>query len=617
MIRLISFLLIAAFALTTVGQTPAVPSELQAEREKRQKESDERVIELLDRTIAEGGGLRLSNNRAVVFALAGDLYWKFDQKRSRELFRGVGAELNNYNAEVERERLETTDALQALELFDVNDVRHQVLPIIGIRDAELALELLLQTRSAAMVEMIARSGSPPAADDSTPLAASLESTRVSSELQLEQTLAARVAESNVDAAIKAIRESMAKGAIANLIPALQKIHEKDEKKAADVAGEILKKLTDEAVLSNQNASRVALSYLEYGIRTPNPNPRAKPFVLPESAVKDLALKFIAVMLQPSRSMAAATFLVRAMPTLERLVPERAALLRQRAAENQRTMPAEFRTSQNWVKQFDPATTPEQILAEIAKIRDPASRREFYNALTSRIMQLTDDTRARRLIDQIPDEGFRTNIRNQFEATRIARMASTGSVEDTRRLIAGLTDRTMQVQRLVALALQRHTMGGTANVESTGSLMADARLIAGEAPENEDDMARLMEVVKGYATVEPETAFKLFEIAVGEFDVTVQASAVLSKFNKRDRTFRKGELAMRPTGNPGSLLPFRYVGQFQMLGKADLERMSTLVDRFTRSDLRTVLRLYVLQGFLREERKPAPPRPVPPPATRAQ
>jgi len=176
---------------------------------------------------------------------------------------------------------------------------------------------------------------------------------------------------------------------------------------------------------------------------------------------------------------------------------------------------------------------------------------------------------------------------------------------------------MQVQRLVALALQRHTMGGTANVESAGSLMADARLIAGEAPENEDDMARLMEVVKGYATVEPETAFKLFEIAVGEFDVTVQASAVLSKFNKRDRTFRKGELAMRPTGNPGSLLPFRYVGQFQMLGKADLERMSTLVDRFTRSDLRTVLRLYVLQGFLREERKPVPPRPVPPAATRAQ
>jgi len=61
--------------------------------------------------------------------------------------------------------------------------------------------------------------------------------------------------------------------------------------------------------------------------------------------------------------------------------------------------------------------------------------------------------------------------------------------------------------------------------------------------------------------------------------------------------------MRVNGNASDgLLLFRYIKQMQMLGKADLNRMALLSDRFQRSDARTIVKLFVVQGFLRDDKK---------------
>ncbi len=51
-----------------------------------------------------------------------------------------------------------------------------------------------------------------------------------------------------------------------------------------------------------------------------------------------------------------------------------------------------------------------------------------------------------------------------------------------------------------------------------------------------------------------------------------------------------------------LLLFRYVNQIQLLGKADLNRMNLFSNKFTRSDTRTIVKLFVAQGYLAEEKK---------------
>ena len=45
---------------------------------------------------------------------------------------------------------------------------------------------------------------------------------------------------------------------------------------------------------------------------------------------------------------------------------------------------------------------------------------------------------------------------------------------------------------------------------------------------------------------------------------------------------------------------------QSFGKADLEKMNLLADRFARSDSRMIVKLYVLQGYLRDPKAPATP-----------
>jgi hypothetical protein len=171
------------------------------------------------------------------------------------------------------------------------------------------------------------------------------------------------------------------------------------------------------------------------------------------------------------------------------------------------------------------------------------------------------------------------------------------------LIGSLNKKKTQIQKLVALATDFHKKGGEKDRETAANLMKDAKRLANEYPEDEDELNDLMEIVKGYAVVNPVEAFRIFEPIVDQINDYVQATAILSKYNKRNRTFKKGELLLKVSGYSwDGLLLFRYINQIQLLGKADLNRTSSLADKFARSDARTIVKLFVAQGFLQEEKK---------------
>src|SRR5437867_11652921 len=58
-----------------------------SEKDKKKKELEDRVQRMIDGAVADAAILRLPDNRAVVYGISGDLYWKFDEKKARELFR--------------------------------------------------------------------------------------------------------------------------------------------------------------------------------------------------------------------------------------------------------------------------------------------------------------------------------------------------------------------------------------------------------------------------------------------------------------------------------------------------------------------------------------------------
>ena len=83
--RKLAFLMSTILLLSTISMAQTGTATPDAEKEKKKKELDERVVQMLEQAIADAPTLRLPQNRAIVYALAADLYWKFDEKRSRDL----------------------------------------------------------------------------------------------------------------------------------------------------------------------------------------------------------------------------------------------------------------------------------------------------------------------------------------------------------------------------------------------------------------------------------------------------------------------------------------------------------------------------------------------------
>jgi hypothetical protein len=415
------------------------------------------------------------------------------------------------------------------------------------------------------------------------------------------------AEQNPDKAIKLIKDSLAKGISNSILPLLQKLNKKSEKRASEAADEVIKKIADMDLTKDRDNFRAAIRLLQYAT---NPNvsktAREKQFKFNDSQLKDLAGKIADTFLQPNSSLEITMAINQVLPSFEKFAPEKIALLKQKQEEAMKSLPPELKKMQQQQMLWNSNSTPEEILAVLPKLNE-YERASAYQSIVNKIGQVDDDARAKKLIEQIPDEKARERATEQFESSKISRTAKDGKLDEAKKLIRNLSKKKTQIQRLVALAIDFHKKDTEKDRETAAALMKDAKKLTNEYPEDEDELNDLMELVKGYATVNPNEAFRIFDPFVDTINDFVQASAVLSKYNKRSSYFKKGELIMKVKNNSwnsfsGNLLLYSYINQIQLLGKADLNRMSLVSDKFQRTDSRTMVKLFVAQGFLKEEKK---------------
>ena len=593
-------LLSLSFSSLLFAQTS--PTESKTEKENEQKKMEEQVLKMLDQAVGDAATLRLPQNRAMVYAIAGDLYWKFDEKHARELFRSSANDIMAANVEAERDKKANDDPYA--NIFDFNDIRSQILPMIAKHDADLALEMLAQTRPAKLAEELVKATQPNTKqDDGGYLNFNPEQYRVRQEIALEQSFAVLAAEQNPDKAIKLIKDSLAKGISWNVLPLLQKLNKKDEKKAAQLADDVISKIVDTDLTKKKDDLDAAIRFLLYAT---NPNApketKEKPFKFTDSQLKDLAGKIADTFLKPSNSLEMIVGMSRAMPSLEKLAPEKSAMLKQKQTEAMKNMPPEVKRFQQQEKIWNQNSTPEDILAELPKLNE-YEKISAYQSINNKLGQMNDEARAKKIIEQIPDEKARADASEQFESGKISRLAKEGKLDEAKKLIGNLGKKKTQIQKLVALAMEFQKKATEKDHETAVNLMKDAKALANEYPEDEDELNDLMEIVRGYATVDSNEAFRIFDPIVDQINDFVQASAILSKYNKRDQNFKKTELLMKVNGNTyNGLMLFRYISQIQLLGKADLNRMITLSDKFQRNDARIIVKLFVAQGFLKEEKK---------------
>ena len=597
-------LLILAISTSASAQTS--PTESKTEKEKLQKELEVQVLKMLDQAVGDAGTLKLAQNRAIVFAIAGDLYWKFDEKRARELFRNSANDVLVANAEAEKEQKADDDLYSQVFDFESN-YRSEILPLIAKHDADFALDLLVQTRSAKLADAMAKAAQPKTKQDNDFMSYNPERYRVRGEIALEQSFAVLAAEQNPDKAIKLIKDSLAKGVSNSILPLLQKLNKKSEKKASELADEVIKKIADMNLTKNRDDFGAVIRLLQYAT---NPNTsktvRDKQFKFSDSQLRDLAGKIADTFLQPNSSLEMTMAMNEALPSLEKFAPEKIVLLKQKQEEAMKNLPPELKKMQQQQMLWNSNSTPEEILTVLPKLNE-YEKVSAYQGIVNKIGQIDDDARAKKLIEQIPDEKARERATEAFESGRITRTAKEGKLDEAKKLIGNLGKKKTQIQRLVALAIDFYKKDTEKDRETAAGLMKDAKKLTNEYPEDEDELNDLMELVKGYATINPNEAFRIFDPFVDTINDFVQASAVLSKYNKRSSYFKKGELIMKVKNNSwnsfsGNLLLYSYINQIQLLGKADLNRMSLLSDKFGRNDARTIVKLFVAQGFLKDEKE---------------
>ena len=69
------------------------PTESKTEKDKAREKLEKEARELVEQIVNEADSLKLWENRALIFGIAGDLLWKSNQKRARKLFRESADEL--------------------------------------------------------------------------------------------------------------------------------------------------------------------------------------------------------------------------------------------------------------------------------------------------------------------------------------------------------------------------------------------------------------------------------------------------------------------------------------------------------------------------------------------
>jgi hypothetical protein len=610
--RIAAFLfLISATCLVGSAQTTATPSPSPMDEAKAKL-----LQQSLDEVSSGATSLRLPENRAIAYSMVGDMYWQFDQKRARELFRNAGSELTSYNADVDKEEKDAAAPSGgrggrggqnfADMLAIAGDPRYQVIPLIAKHDAQLAMQIMLQTRRASIATAMTDAKNGTGRQGGRGAFAGGPNGNgfgggfggASQEIALEQQVESAAADQDPDLAVKLIKDSLSDGVSAGVLPLLQKLAKLDDKKAADLGSDVVQKVVDADMVKDTGPLRTGINFLQFAVKTPTATTDPKQFNFTDAEQKQIAEKLVSSLMAMPTSPSPNNWFTQVIPLVDKIEPDRSAVLKGRQAEilATSTQANNGRGGGGQQRQnlFGPSVTADQILAQLPSLPD-AQKGTAYAALGSKIGSITDDAQAQKIIDSVSDTDARSSLQQQYDNANAARSITAGKLDDARRQIAAITDPRQRLQRYVALAVAYDKTGKEEDVATAKSLMKDARALTAGFPDTGDDLQDLMTIVGGYSVVEPETAFKIVEPGIEMMNEYVQATAVLSKFN-RDRSFRNGELLFRQNG-PGSSLVFRYLPQIQMLGQADFQRANSLLDRFSRPDARMILRLYILAGAM--------------------
>ena len=600
--NILSVLVGILISTSVFGQTPESSPLTSGAQKKAEQEIEKKALTLLDETIGQAESLKLPENRVYVFATAGDLLWARDEKRARQLFRRAANEVSAvYQADESEDELpETFPVMQS--------ARFQFLNQVANHNAELAIELLRQTRPFILDQML----NLPATK--IPLYGSLYST-AQSDLNLEKQFVAQMIKQNPQRALELARANLNKGASNYDLNLINELRNTDVKAASQFANEVLLKLAsaDLALANNYNERSLTLSLLSQFSAPPNSaeddsSEKSKPLQIDKTALQSLAGKYADYFSSKAFQPGNYYEIQNALPVFEKILPERFAGLRQKY---ERLKPSDSPGAPNQLQekfdQLSQKATPETMLAE-ARNFPMEWRSQIYASAVNKTAGLGNYAAARQMITSLPGKQARQNALFQLDNQAFSNYLSQEKYQEAEQIIRQQTDNSQKIRFLVQMTGYLYSKKQN---EKALQYVSEAYSMTNPNPEDYHEMFDLMQVLTVSAETAPDKTFALIESFIPKFNEILAANALLSKYQPSSGTFREGEIVLS-NGYNGFYISGRRIGDMSVnlnsmrldyLAKTDLERTIHLAEGFERADVRTAARLIILRGILFDGKTP--------------
>lgn len=521
-------------------------------KDKLSAELRKDAVSLLRETATDVNNMRTTENRISFAAELANLMWFDDEKEARAMFKSVIADfrglLTQFN--VPEPPPESEDEASLLtgggggdfnrKFFQVIAVRQQIAINLAPHDPQMAFDFLSETAQAVT---------------NPKLRAQMEQNSY-----FEMQLLTKIAEKDVDVALKYGRKKLEKGFDHQMTGLLQKIYAKDAEKGAAFGEDILKKiksvdatpdnfyqLNSLLVLGNQNLEQIK-------------NEPGKRPMFTEQAMRELADLLAQALLK--RQNLENSEIKSYLPQIEKFAPARAAQLSQKIAVKNEKIG-------NAPKDYTVAPPPPPP-------PDP------NNSKTDAKKKLMEDV-----------AGLNAKTLSKDEKQKI--------IAQARKIIAEVKSRD---QKLLALSVLAAQVALSGDKETALQIMDEASSLINPQPKNYRDYTETWIVASGYAGVDTDKSFPMLEDTIFRLNETITAFVKVGEFiDTTNEIFVEGELQLGSFGGEMTRGLTRSLGALDAtvlhLAKADFARTKALTNKFDRQEVRILAKMIVLRGILGE------------------
>ena len=529
----------------------------------------EKAFATLESLANQIGSLQSAENRARIGVNIAESLWRHDEKRARDLFQVVTADIN-LGLQTRREPTDNETIQVFLKL------REDTVRRIAKHDAELAFEFLRETFPAVKEQF-----SLPDGQLRPPIAAR--------ERNLEVEVARALSHSNSESALKLARKTLAEGFDEGLIMLLLRLGDKQKEEARQLYREIVSKIAETDFKRDQDAIHFS-SLLGQSFLPP--------------AADDLTYKnLIEILLKVALANGCASEggyyylcyrLAPLIPQMEQLFPNRAANLRRfleyfggGGGRMHSGAYFQFRELQ------ESGGTVEEILALAAKY--PEMENEILWQTVQTAEWNGDYERAKKIADNFQgNPELRKHLKQRVVTYSLNAAQIESQFTKLQERLGGMR-LDAQVNSLLELAYE----AAQHDPKISRKLLVPIKpLIESLQPGPIQARSQVIMAII-YCLAQSEEGFVMMEAMLPKLNELIGGAAKLDGFDTR--YLRDGEWNMSANGEVGKLLTF-IANNAGFFAWYDFERALNLAAQFERTEIRMMAQLRVAQGILAGRRK---------------